>query len=136
MTHKNIRAMVATGVRMRSELLTVHSEKKGGLVTRMHAAMDEEIDSLIKRPQMHVGFPAEAGGLHAAEDQLGILLDYRYFGQDIEWKKHVQVLWPEGHERPGALGWRVSVLHRDDKTFDAWSRDVAKIVATIRERHV
>ena len=100
----------------------------------MHIAMDEEIDSLIQRPGMFVGLPPEHGGLQAAENQLCMLLSYRYFGQELEWGNEVRALWPEGHERPGALGWRVAVLHRGDKTFDAWSRDVTKIVATIKNR--
>jgi hypothetical protein len=104
------------------------------LLARMYATMDEEIDSLIKRPQMHVGFTAETGGMQAAEDQLNILLSYRYFDEEWDWHKEVRQLWPEGHERPGALGWRVAVLHSGDTTFDAWTRDVAKIVETLRKR--
>jgi len=104
------------------------------LLSRMYATLDEEINSLIQRPQMHVGFPAEAGGMQAAEDQLGILLSYRYFDEVWDWYREVHALWPQGHERPGAAGWRLAVLHSEDTTFDAWSRDAAKIVATLRER--
>jgi hypothetical protein len=122
-----------------SRLASIHKAR----FDRLMRDMDSHIDMLVKRPGMFAGnFGPHQ--LNHAEMELMLLLGYRYHGSlEIDgwrgrqhvWFRAVMEAWPEGVDKPGALGWMLKHLHRDDENWDGWSEAATKLVANIRARH-
>lgn len=103
--------------------------------------IEAEIECLTSRPRM---FDAS---LAAAEFHLWDLLGLREIllgkernpGIQRAWWNMVRDRWPQEKEKPGALGWNLYVLHRQDDKYepvnhDAWVKDAREIATAIMNR--